>query len=87
MFVYGYSCFLFFEHITQAKNIVEQVKLKKWPNDGSMGNIHQLKDISMRPKLGRGRRTNGSLQVCCFFFFSFLLFFFSSSINDSLKHF
>ena len=47
----------------EKKNIVEQVSLKKWPNDGSMGNIHQLKDISMRPKLGRGRRTNGTLQM------------------------
>jgi nucleosome binding factor SPN SPT16 subunit len=47
----------------EKKNIVEQVSLKKWPNGGSMGNIHQLKDISMRPKLGRGRRTNGTLQM------------------------
>ena len=47
----------------EKKNIVEQVSLRKWPNDGSMGNITQLKDITMRPKLGRGRRTNGTLQM------------------------
>jgi len=47
----------------EKKNIVEQLKLQKWPNDGSLGNIHQLKDISMRPKFGRGRRTNGTLQM------------------------
>jgi nucleosome binding factor SPN SPT16 subunit len=47
----------------EAKDIVEQVSLSKWPNDGSKGRLEQLKDISMRPKLGRGRRTNGALQI------------------------
>jgi nucleosome binding factor SPN SPT16 subunit len=47
----------------EAKDIIEQVSLRKWPNDGSKGRLEQLKDISMRPKLGRGRRTNGVLQM------------------------
>lgn len=47
----------------ESKDIVEQVSLRKWPNDGSMGRLEKLKDISMRPKLGRGRSTNGVLEM------------------------
>ena len=47
----------------EKKDVVEQQALRIWPNDGSQGRRKVLKDISMRPKLGRGKRTNGALTM------------------------